>query len=147
MDKVKFLLFVVVAALISACSGSDSEKALKGAIGQVNASCPSQVDEVTTMVGMADDGKMVIYNMALSSAVDISKDNADDFIAEMKSYTVNGFKTNPEALLFVETLRDCHRGLRYHYTLASSGDSYDVDLTPEEIAAIAEEAAAKTPSE
>ncbi len=112
---------------LMSCSKSSESVMLKAAISHVNSECPMEVDEVTTMVNMTDDGDFVTYNMSVSPGVVLEDGN--DFVNQMKIYTSEGFKEDENILQFLDLVVKNGKGLRYRYTLLSDNKIYDVDFS------------------
>lgn len=112
---------------------SDRERSAKLLEYEVNmgkANCPVEVDEVTTLVDVRDDGRNLIYSYSL-----------DDREFDMSSLDYDGFKKSlladtrriPAMREVVRLLKENGRGLVYSYHGDNSGKNMEITFTTSEL--------------
>ncbi len=140
MKKTLILLFVSIFALAFTACQTEKDKArseLKEVVKQVNADCPSQVDELTIWDNSEIADGYFYYNYT------ILEDGDNDYIAileSIKSEFKNTLKENLTNTSEFAQVRDllvkAGLGIKYVYTGSESGNSIDFVFTPEEVAAL-----------
>ncbi len=127
----KFILggaaLLAAVLLFAGCGAADKQidKKLAEAVEQINAMCPMQVDEVTTLTSAeALPGKVFRYHytVALPEGVDTSALEA--VVPQMKQLV----KTNADLAL----MRQAGVTFSYCYSDAEGNEIYAFDITPED---------------
>lgn len=140
------LLAGILAVAFSACKNEKEEtlKQLQAEVESINAECPMQVDEITTWKSFGIEDGNIVYSYTVSSVEGFS----DEEFANELSKNIDGLKeqnytalkeqynTDADVHTAMSLVKKAEMGIIYRYTMAETGRSIDVVLTPEEVSAL-----------
>ena len=146
--SIKFvsLVAVIVMLAMGACSSSP-ESRLKKVIEESNKECPANIDHITTLLEIKDDGNFVTYVCQIDDKLlDMTEMQQQRAVYEQNiRSTVERQLTDPQSANgpFFITVMEAGKGLRHHYVGKDSRKTLDIDLTCEQLQQMAQQPSTK----
>lgn len=132
------ILPAIAATLLLASCHNDSK--LKEAIEQSKTELPKEIVPQFTMQSLSDDGQYVTYRYLYADSLYNPKRDIENTTPEVvKGTTLRTLRDNKPSDEFFDAVAEAGRGFRFVYVGVPSGDSCSLEITPEEVTAIANE--------
>lgn len=137
----KFLLILSVIFFATAATNAQQneiEAALKTIVQTMNAECPVDMDDEMQLIGVADNGKFIVFNVQIDDDEfdEALTPEAEEYFKDEMEYTLEEMVEDEDFAALVSIIVYCDRGITFYLRSIHSAKVLNISFSPEELTEI-----------
>ncbi len=132
MKQKMFVVFAIIFAMVFMVScGEVRTKALEAEVKLANSQFPMSAGYGLVVTSASLDGDYVVYRLDVDEDL-ISIDLLNESISANKANIISALQIDSDTQKFIELLKECNKGVAYHYIGTTSGNKCIIEIEPSE---------------